>query len=101
MLENAVFWIFLLILCFSLLKYTYYYNYRSRIYLQVAKLAKSAGGQIPIFPTIKSPGHVANVSQYLNSFLQFWETYSQHKASLTRSNSFTHTLPIHIHIMQG
>src|SRR4029434_2248297 len=34
---------FLLIICLSLLKYTYYYNYRSHISLQVAKLAKSAG----------------------------------------------------------
>src|SRR4029434_10551026 len=41
--------IFLLIFCFSLLKYTYYYNYRSHISLQVAKLAKSAGVQILIF----------------------------------------------------
>src|SRR4029434_2025969 len=49
---NAVFWIFLLIFCFSLLKYTYYYNYRSHISLQVAKLAKSAGVQILIFPTV-------------------------------------------------
>src|SRR4029434_4441290 len=48
----AVFWIFLLIFCFSLLKYTYYYNYRSHISLQVAKLAKSAGVQILIFPTV-------------------------------------------------
>ena len=50
MLYNAVFWIFLLIFCFSLLKYTY--NYRSHISLQVAKLAKSAGVQILIFPTV-------------------------------------------------
>src|SRR4029434_10525478 len=41
-----------LIFCFSLLKYTYYYNYRSHISLQVAKLAKSAGVQILIFPTV-------------------------------------------------
>src|SRR4029434_3364719 len=46
------FWIFLLIFCFSLLKYTYYYNYRSHISLQVVKLAKSAGVQILIFPTV-------------------------------------------------
>src|SRR4029434_8680375 len=37
---------------FSLLKYTYHYNYRSHISLQVAKLAKSAGVQILIFPTV-------------------------------------------------
>src|SRR4029434_3126133 len=43
---------FLLIFCFSLLKYTYYYNYRSHISLQVVKLAKSAGVQILIFPTV-------------------------------------------------
>src|SRR4029434_6251896 len=43
---------FLLIFCFSLLKYTYYYNYRSHISLQVTKLAKSAGVQILIFPTV-------------------------------------------------
>ena len=43
---------FLLIFCFSLLKYTYYYNYRSHISLQVAKLAKSAGVQILIFSTV-------------------------------------------------
>src|SRR4029434_6401110 len=43
---------FLLIFCFSLLKYTYHYNYRSHISLQVAKLAKSAGVQILIFPTV-------------------------------------------------
>src|SRR4029434_198901 len=49
---NAVFWIFLLIFCFSLLKYTYYYNYRSHISLQVAKLGNSAGVQILIFPTV-------------------------------------------------
>src|SRR4029434_458729 len=48
----AVFWIFLLIFCFSLLNYTYYYNYRSHISLQVAKLAKSARAQILIFPTV-------------------------------------------------
>src|SRR4029434_9967846 len=52
MLKNAVFRIFLLIFCFSLLKYTYYYNYRSHISLQVVKLAKSAGVQILIFPTV-------------------------------------------------
>src|SRR4029434_5772110 len=52
MLQNAVFWMFLLIFCFSLLKYTYYYNYRSHISLQVAKLPKSAGVQILIFPTV-------------------------------------------------
>src|SRR4029434_2815134 len=49
---KAVFWIFFLIFCFSLLKYTYYYSYRSHISLQVAKLAKSAGVQILIFPTV-------------------------------------------------
>src|SRR4029434_600541 len=38
--------------CFSLLKYTYYNNYRSHISLQVVKLAKSAGVQILIFPTV-------------------------------------------------
>ena len=43
---------FLLIFYFSLLKYTYHYNYRSHIPLQVGKLAKSAGGQILIFPTV-------------------------------------------------
>ena len=42
----------MLIFCFSLLKYTYHYNYRSHITLQVAKLAKSAGVQILIFPTV-------------------------------------------------
>src|SRR4029434_5010654 len=35
-------------------KYTYYYNYRSHISLQVVKLAKSAGVQILIFPTVSS-----------------------------------------------
>src|SRR4029434_2282266 len=51
---NVIKWSFLdfLIFCFSLLKYTYYYNYRSHISLQVAKLAKSAGVQILIFPTV-------------------------------------------------
>src|SRR4029434_8375882 len=39
---GAVFWICLLIFYFSLLKYTYHYNYRSHISLQVAKLAKLA-----------------------------------------------------------
>src|SRR4029434_2127094 len=48
----AVFWICLLIFYFSLLKYTYHYNYRSHISLQVAKLAKSAGVQILIFSTV-------------------------------------------------
>src|SRR4029434_4555153 len=52
MLKNAVFRIFLLIFCFSLFKYTYYYNYRSHISLQVAKLANSAGVQILIFPSV-------------------------------------------------
>ena len=52
MLKNAVFWICLLIFYFSLLKYTCHYNYRSHISLQVAKLAKSAGVQILIFPTV-------------------------------------------------
>src|SRR4029434_8400965 len=47
---------FLLIFCF-LLKYTYYYNYRSRISLQVGKLAKSAQGQILIFPTVYTHTH--------------------------------------------
>ena len=42
----------LLIFYFSLLKYTYHYNYRSHISLQVAKLAKSAGVQVLIFPTV-------------------------------------------------
>ena len=41
-----------MIFYFSLLKYTYHYNYRSHISLQVAKLAKSAGVQILIFPTV-------------------------------------------------
>src|SRR4029434_8243523 len=45
-------WICLLIFYFSLLKYTYHYTYRSHISLQVAKLAKSAGVQILIFPTV-------------------------------------------------
>src|SRR4029434_4972477 len=54
MLYNAVFCFFLLIFCFSLLQYTYYYNYKSHISLQVAKLAKSAGLQILIFPTVCS-----------------------------------------------
>src|SRR4029434_6271548 len=36
----------------SHLKYTYYYNYRSHISLQVAKLGKSAGVQILTFPTV-------------------------------------------------
>src|SRR4029434_1683290 len=53
MLKNAVFWIFWLIFCSSLLKYTYYYNYRSHISLQVVKLAKLAGVQILIFPTVQ------------------------------------------------
>src|SRR4029434_8269850 len=35
-----------------LLKYTYHYNYRSHISLQVAKLAKSAWDQILIFPSV-------------------------------------------------
>src|SRR4029434_10686944 len=52
MLYNAVFWICLLIFYFSLLIYIYYYNYRSHISLQVAKLAKSVGVQILIFPTV-------------------------------------------------
>src|SRR4029434_2223928 len=34
-----------------------HYNYRSHISLQVAKLAKSAGGQLLIFPTV----HVGKV----------------------------------------
>src|SRR4029434_711989 len=57
MLENAVFWICLLIFYFSLLKYTYHYNYRSHISLQVAKLAKSAGVQILLFPTVYAHTH--------------------------------------------
>src|SRR4029434_1659633 len=52
MLYNAVFCICLLIFYFSLLEYTYHYNYRSHISLQVAKFAKSAGVQILIFPTV-------------------------------------------------
>src|SRR4029434_9273054 len=51
-LYNAVFLICLLIFYFSLLKYTYHYNYRPHISLQVAKLAKSARVQILIFPTV-------------------------------------------------
>src|SRR4029434_7062410 len=44
---------FLLIFYFSLLKYTYHYNYRSHISLQVA------GVQILIFPTVyHSPSHI-------------------------------------------
>src|SRR4029434_4630281 len=50
---------FLLIFCLSLLKYTYYYNYRSHISLQVAKLAKSAGVQILIFPTVYTAGKIS------------------------------------------
>src|SRR4029434_3832734 len=44
----------LLIFYLSLLKYTYHYNYRSHISLQVAKLAKSAGVQILISPTVST-----------------------------------------------
>ena len=44
----------MLIFYFSLLKYTYHYNYRSHISLQVSKLAKSAGVQILIFPTVST-----------------------------------------------
>src|SRR4029434_285318 len=54
MLYNEVFCICWLIFDFSLLKYTYHYNYRSHISLQVAKLAKSAGVQILIFPTVST-----------------------------------------------
>src|SRR4029434_453494 len=57
---------FLLIFCFSLLKYIYYYNYRSHIPLQVAKLAKSAGVQILIFPTV-NPYAMINNEQYLET----------------------------------
>src|SRR4029434_3570100 len=45
-------WICLLIFYTSLIKCTYNYNYRSHISLQVAKLAKSAGVQILVFPTV-------------------------------------------------
>src|SRR4029434_7845392 len=41
-----------LVSCVVTLKSIYYYNYRSPISLQVAKLAKSAGVQILIFPTV-------------------------------------------------
>ena len=58
---NAVFWICLLIFYFSLLKYTYLYNYRSHISLQVAKLAKSAGVQILIFPTVHTQTNKYNI----------------------------------------
>src|SRR4029434_785057 len=64
MLSNAVFWICLLIFYFSLLKYTYHYNYRSRISLQVGTLAKSAGVQILIFPTVY---HLRNIHLNVNS----------------------------------
>src|SRR4029434_1510997 len=69
MLLNAVFWIILLIFCFSLLKYTYYYNYRSHISLQVAKLVKSAAGQIRIFPTVCTVHYRLFLSAYLQAQL--------------------------------
>src|SRR4029434_6940565 len=42
---------FLLIFCFSLFKYTYYYNFRSHISLEVAKLANRQGFQY-LFPPL-------------------------------------------------
>ena len=63
---------FLLIFCLSLLKKTYHYNYRSHISLQVAKLAKSAGGQILIFPTVQ---HHTCVKPCVGSYLD--DPYSQ------------------------
>src|SRR4029434_8292372 len=86
MLQNAVFWIFLLIFCFSLLKYTYYYNYRSHISLQAVKLAKSAGVQILIFPTVHGEAHVFPVTH-----TQIHNTHT-YRISL----SFTH-IQTHIH----
>src|SRR4029434_978480 len=77
MLSNAVFWISLLIFCFSRLKYTYHYNYRSHISLQVVKLAKSAGVQILIFPTVCiGTSRAMLLSQYM-----YW--YKQGRAYIT------------------
>src|SRR4029434_5001593 len=70
--NRDVFWICLLIFYFSLLKYTYLYNYRSHISLQVAKLAKSAGVQILIFHTVCPPHthtHTHSLSPSLSFFL--------------------------------
>src|SRR4029434_6832103 len=81
MLLNAVFWICFLIFYFSLLKYTYHYNYRSHISLQVAKLAKSAGDQILIFPTV----YPAHTHPSLPLSLSLFHTH-------TLNISYTHTL---------
>src|SRR4029434_779151 len=87
---NAVFWIFLLIFYFSILKYTYYYNYRSHIYLQVAKLAKSAGVQILIFPTVYSLFTVLFCQECLNSVTPPPPTPTPPH---THTNTHTHTPP--------
>src|SRR4029434_8203346 len=100
MLYYAVFCIFLLIFCFSLLKYTYHHNYRSHISLQVAKLAKSAGVQILIFPTVYT--HSCNrkystlsPQKTLVSYLSFNITHI-HSHTDTHTHTQTHTHP-HTH----
>src|SRR4029434_6669821 len=112
MLENAVFWIFLLIFCFSLLKYTYYYNYRSHISLQVAKLAKSAGVQILIFPTVHTYTHATYLHIHTYTYTHATRihthmlhiyiythihTHMLHIYIYTHMHTYTHAKYIHIH----
>src|SRR4029434_463574 len=87
---------FLLIFYFSLLKYTYHYNYRSHISLQVAKLAKSAGVQILIFPTVYTTTHLISISltNSLTHTLSHTHPYLHiytHPHKPTHSNTHTHT----------
>src|SRR4029434_10839626 len=74
-------WICLFIFYFSLLKCTYHYNYRSHISLQVDKLAKSAGVQILIFPTVCM---CVCVSQYGSLSIDVYACVSQY-ANLSHS----------------
>src|SRR4029434_2080378 len=93
---------FLLIFCLSLLKYTYHYNYTSHISLQVAKLAKSAGGQILIFPTV-SPyishhtyRHTYLTIQYITIHISPYNT-SPYNTSPYISHHTIHHHTIHHH----
>ena len=79
---------FLLIFCFSLLKYTYHYNYRSQISLQVAKLAKSAGVQILIFPTVVPSKH-GNTDRNIQILLDVITRQYQSISDITRCLRFT------------
>src|SRR4029434_11010340 len=92
MLYNAVFWICLLILYFSLLKYTYHYNYRSHISLQVPKLAKLAGCQILIVPTLHT-----HTQPHTHTHTHTHAHRKYTRAHTHGKSTHTHTGSVHTH----